>query len=152
MFSIFGKKCGKRKVSILKDRMFDIATYHINIIIIIIIFNFISLLLLTPRKIKLNFLLAITMLVTPLGPLDFLSSFPTLPWASLAAYHEVQPPAWPSWEPTDLSGLKPDGPPWVCLALCIYDCLFQGPALPPDCPEKHLIWVDSISTVPLGLQ
>jgi hypothetical protein len=30
--------------------------------------------------------------------LNFLSHFQTLPLVSLATSHEVQPPAWPSWE------------------------------------------------------
>ncbi len=41
----------------------------------------------------------------------FQSCFPPLPWAPLATSHEVQPPAWPSREPSDLSGLDPDAPP-----------------------------------------
>jgi hypothetical protein len=63
-----------------------------------------------------------------LGPLASWSCFPTLPWASQAASHEVQPPNRPSEEPSDLSGLKPYGPPWVSLFFREFGCLFWGPA------------------------
>ncbi len=45
-----------------------------------------------------------------LSPLTFWSCFPTLPWLSLAAPHKVQPPVWPSQEPSDLSGLDQNIP------------------------------------------
>jgi hypothetical protein len=46
----------------------------------------------------------------------------------LGASYKVQPPAWPSWEQYDLSGLEPDGPPWVSLVLNAFGHLFRGPA------------------------
>jgi hypothetical protein len=45
----------------------------------------------------------------------------------MATSHEVQPPALPSWEPSDLSGLKPDGLPWSSLVLSGFVCLSRGP-------------------------
>ncbi len=47
--------------------------------------------------------------------LGFKSCFQTVPWKSLATSHKVQPLAWPSQEPSDLNGLKPDGPQWASL-------------------------------------
>jgi hypothetical protein len=61
-------------------------------------------------------------------PLGFLELISTLSWASLAASQEFQPLAWPSREPSDLSGLEPDGPPWVSLDLSAFGHLFWGPA------------------------
>jgi hypothetical protein len=54
-------------------------------------------------------------------------SKPTLLWSSLADYHEDQPRTRQSQEPSDLSGLKPDGPPWVSLVLSACGSLFRGP-------------------------
>jgi hypothetical protein len=55
-----------------------------------------------------------------------------------------------SKEWSDLCGLKPDGPPWASLVLSFFGHLSQGPASRAECPEDHLIWVDSIWTVYLG--
>ncbi len=52
----------------------------------------------------------------------------TLPQVSLAASHKVQPNTLPSREPSDLSGLKPDGPPWVSLVFSTFSHLFWDPA------------------------
>ncbi len=93
---------------------------------------------------------------------------------SLATGHTVQPPIWlpqeasdlsglsleclrsqvtqsnlsasPSREPSDLSGLEPDDPPWVAFGHC--SC---SPATPPDWLENHLTWAHSVLVVPLGL-
>jgi hypothetical protein len=56
----------------------------------------------------------------PTRSLGFLELFSTFPLSVFGACHEVQPPAWPLWEPSDLSGLKPDGPPWVSLAFRVF--------------------------------
>jgi hypothetical protein len=86
-------------------------------------------------------------------PLGFLELFPNSPLSFfLATSHEAQPPTWPLREPSDPSGLEPDGPPWVSLALNAFGRLFLRSSLTPDCSENHLIWVDAIGTVPLGLQ
>jgi hypothetical protein len=38
-------------------------------------------------------------------------------WVPLATVNAIQPPTWPSREPSDLSELKPDGPAWASLVL-----------------------------------
>ncbi len=95
-------------------------------IIVIFNFNYISLLL-TLRKSKLNFLLAVIMPVFQQSPLFFWSCFPTLTWVSLAASHKVQPTAWPSWENLIWVDSRLTAP-WVCLALSAFRRLFWGPA------------------------
>ncbi len=62
-----------------------------------------------------------------------------------ASIHTDQPPAWLSWEPSDLSGLKPDSLLLVILRLAASDN--KNPSL-PDHLENHLIWVDSIKVIP----
>ncbi len=42
--------------------------------------------------------------------------FQLSPWALLATVKTVQTPAWPLWEPCELSGLQPDGPHWAVLS------------------------------------
>ncbi len=54
-------------------------------------------------------------------------------------------PAWPLWEPADLSGLEPDGPSLSCLWPPLGCAAFL-----PNYHENHLIWVDSILIVLLG--
>jgi hypothetical protein len=71
---------------------------------------------------------------------------------SLAASRKVQPSAWSSWEPFDLSGLEPNDPPWVSLDLSAFDHLFWGPASRLTVPKTIWPWMDLIRTVPLGLQ
>ncbi len=36
-------------------------------------------------------------------------------WVPLAASHEIQPPVWLFQEPSDLSGLNLDSPPWLAV-------------------------------------
>jgi hypothetical protein len=64
--------------------------------------------------------------------------FQLSPWATWATNSTVQPPAWPSWEPSDhQSGLKADG---TTLSLLSFECLW-----PPlkrynhqsDCLKNH---------------
>jgi hypothetical protein len=73
-------------------------------------------------------------------PLGLLRLFSTLPWASFGTSHEVQPPTWPSQEPSDLSGLNQNSLLWLAVKsllrvylgqwgisfLCIY-CIFYIP-------------------------
>ncbi len=48
-------------------------------------------------------------------------------------------PAWPSWEPSDPSGLQPDGPPWIAFGHCVTAA--QPPVWlsqePPDLSELN---------------
>ncbi len=80
-----------------------------------------------------------------------LNCFPTLPWARLVASHSIQPPTWPSRAPSDLSGLKPDGPTWVSLVWVALDTSLevQSPTWlfrkPPDLSVLE-------QNRPLGLQ
>jgi hypothetical protein len=68
-------------------------------------------------------------------------------WAPLAIVYAVQPLDWPLWEPSDLSGLKPDAPtPWASLVLSIF--FATGSASLPDCLENLQIWVGLFWTVP----
>jgi hypothetical protein len=60
--------------------------------------------------------------------LGFLELFSNSPFSVLATSHGVKPSAWPSQEPSDLSGLKPDGPPGASLVLSAFGPLSQGPA------------------------
>ncbi len=59
-------------------------------------------------------------------------------WTSLAAVHPVQPPAWSSREPSDLCGLKPDGPSWASIVLSTFGCLSRGAA--PCLTVLRTIW------------
>jgi hypothetical protein len=53
---------------------------------------------------------------SPLAPIE-LAWF----WVPLAACLNVQPPVWPFWEPSDLSGLNQNSLPWlaVLFPLCV---------------------------------
>ncbi len=76
-----------------------------------------------------------------LGPLASYSYFSTLPLS--ATVNAVKPPAWPSRELSELSGLELDGP----LSYISFEGLWLSltrSSLPSDCPEFNLIWVDSI--------
>ncbi len=57
-------------------------------------------------------------------------------------------PTWPSREPSDLSGLKPDGSPWAILVLCLWLLPLTRSSLRSDCSENHLIYVVSIPDTP----
>ncbi len=52
-------------------------------------------------------------------------------WVPLATINTIQPPAWPSQEPSDLSGLNLDGPPWASLVLSVFAQLSR-------CTTSHL--------------
>ncbi len=65
------------------------------------------------RKSKLTIFLGCHYACFKVGPLASWSCFPALSWATLASINMVQPPAWPSREPSDLSGLEPDDPTWA---------------------------------------
>jgi hypothetical protein len=91
--------------------------------IIIFIFNFISLLLLTPRKEEVE--------------LSFGCHCANFPNSTLSVYrvvfqlsleHLFGHLSGPSREPSDMSGIEPDGSSWDHLALSTFGCLFWGPA------------------------
>jgi hypothetical protein len=64
--------------------------------------------------------------------------------------HKVQPPACRSQELSDLCGLELDGPPQASLVFeHLWPPLTRSTLL-SNCLENHLIWVDSIQTVPLA--
>ncbi len=79
-------------------------------IIIIFIIDFISLLFLTLRKSKLNYASFLT------RSLGFLELFSNSPWSVFLpplmslSFHD-----WLSWEPSDLSALDPNSPPWLAV-------------------------------------
>ncbi len=75
------------------------------------------------------------MLCRSIGILELFSNSPLRVFAS---FHEIQPPAWPSGEQSDLSRLEPDGPPWVSLALSAFGCLSWGPPFHLTVPRT--IW------------
>ncbi len=90
----------------------------------IIISNIISPFHLSLRKSKLT---RLSLCLFSFRPLGFKVVFQLSLWASLANVNVVQPPAWPSWEPSDLSGLEPEGPPWAALVSSAFGCLSRGP-------------------------
>ncbi len=69
-----------------------------------------------------------------------------IPWA--AAMQPAQPHAWPSWA-CNISGPEPDNLTWKVWRLFASDNKDQPP--PPDCLKNHLILVDLIQMIPLGL-
>ncbi len=101
------------------------------------------------EKSKLNFLLAVTMPVFRLGPLDIFELFsnstssifgglsrgPSSCLIIMKTIWSEQTRGW--WSP------------WVSLAFSVLGCLFKGPA---SCLTVPRTWVDLIRTVPLGLQ
>ncbi len=98
-------------------------------IIIFIISNFISLLLLTLKRVVEPFLGChyVSFPTRPLGLLELLSISPL---SFFSASHEVQPPTRLSQEPSDLHGLEPDGPPWASLILSAFGRLSRDPSVP----------------------
>jgi hypothetical protein len=73
-------------------------------------------------------------------------------WVPLATINAVQPTAWPSWEHL-IWVYSPYGPLELSLVLSVLKPPpHSGPASTPDCPKKHLIWVDLIRICPLGFR
>ncbi len=70
--------------------------------------------------------------------LGFIKLFSYSPLMSLTTSHQVQPPAWPSPVPSDLSRLEPNAPTWVRLVLSTFVRLFWDPASQVTVPRT--IW------------
>ncbi len=60
----------------------------------------------------------------------------------LTTVKDIQPPAWPSRDPSDLSGFEPDGPPWASLVLSVVFFCYcsHGPASHLTVPKT--IWAE----------